>query len=112
MKILLDENLPVKLKSDFHSQHQVHSVREMNWLGKKNGELLGLMVLAGFDAFVTIDKNLQHQQNISRIPITIFILNAPNNRIDTLRPFVAKLNGLLDSPAQAQITVVAVTTAA
>ncbi len=80
MKILLDENLPRLLKITFADHHQVLSVGEKNWLGKKNGELLGLMVLDGFDAFVTVDKNLIHQQNISRFPIMIFVLDAPNNR--------------------------------
>ena len=45
MKILLDENLPKKLKADFGTEHEVKMVRDMGWLGKKNGELLGLIVL-------------------------------------------------------------------
>ncbi|WP_299288121.1 hypothetical protein [uncultured Mucilaginibacter sp.] len=45
MKILLDENLPKKLKADFGTEHEVKTVRDMGWLGKKNGELLGLIVL-------------------------------------------------------------------
>lgn len=106
MKILLDENLPVKLRSHIARQHQVHAVRDMGWLGKKNGELLGLMILEGFDGFVTLDKNLRHQQNLDRFPILIFILDAPDNRIDTLEPFIARLNVLLDAPSVAQVTVV------
>ena len=51
MKILIDENLPLKLKSGFGEPHEVYTVREMQWLGKKNGELLGLMTLEGFEAF-------------------------------------------------------------
>ena len=69
MKILLDENLPKMLKINFADEHEVFTVREKSWNGKKNGELLGLMTLDGFDAFVTIDKNLQHQQNIKRFLI-------------------------------------------
>ena len=56
MKILLDENLPKQLKSDFGPDYEVKTVRDMGWLGKKNGELLGLIVFNGFDFFVTIDK--------------------------------------------------------
>lgn len=63
MKILLDENLPKKLKINFAAEHEVFTVRKKGWNGKENGELLGLMTLDGFDAFVTIDENLQHQQN-------------------------------------------------
>ncbi len=35
MKILLDENLPRKLKADFGAAYEVNTVRDMGWLGKK-----------------------------------------------------------------------------
>lgn len=41
MKLLLDENLPKKLKLDFEI-HDVFTVRDMSWQGIKNGELLKL----------------------------------------------------------------------
>lgn len=91
MKFLLDENLPKNLKVEFGGIHEVYTVRDLKWKGKKNGELLGLMTFHGFNALVTIDKNLPKQQNISRFPITVFVLNAPNNKIETLRPYIAKL---------------------
>lgn len=45
MKILIDENLPLKLKENFGAEHEIYSVRNMEWTGRKNGELLGLMTL-------------------------------------------------------------------
>jgi hypothetical protein len=84
MKILLDENMPRKLKFSFAADHDLFTVGEMNWLGKRNGELLGLMTFNGFDSFVTIDKNLRHQQNLERFAIRLFVLNAPDNKLDTL----------------------------
>jgi predicted nuclease of predicted toxin-antitoxin system len=91
MKLLLDENLPVKLKHFFSGKHDINTVSEKGWAGKKNGELLGLMTLNGFDGLITIDKNLVHQQNIGRFDVTIFVLNAANNKIETLKPFIEKL---------------------
>ncbi len=91
MKILLDENLPKKLKVDFGTEHEVKTVRDMGWLGKKNGELLGLIVFNGFDYFVTIDKNLRFQQNLDRIELKIFLLFAKNNRRETLQLLVEKI---------------------
>jgi hypothetical protein len=88
MKILIDENLPLKLKESFGGKHKVHSVREMNWQGKKNGELLGLMTLTGFEAFVTMDKNLPNQQNLNKFAITIFVLRGINNKLETLQELV------------------------
>ena len=83
MKLLLDENLPKKLKLDFIS-HDVFTVREMNWQGIKNGELLKLMVNDKFDALLTFDKNLQYQQNFSKYTLTVFVLQAHINTYDVL----------------------------
>ena len=91
MKILLDENLPKNLKADFGSNFEVKTVRDMKWLGKKNGELLGLITFSGFDFFVTIDKNLRHQQNLEKFNITVFLLLAFDNRRETLQKLVEKI---------------------
>lgn len=91
MKILLDENLPKNLKSDFGLDYEVKTVRDMGWLGKKNGELLGLVVFNGFDCFVTLDKSLRHQQNLDRINLIIFLLVARDNRRETLQKLVEKV---------------------
>jgi len=88
MKILLDESLPSKLKNDFPPDHEIFSVRDMNWLGKKNGELLQLIIENKFEIFVTVDRNLPYQQNLQRLPFTIFVLCAVNNRRDTLQKLV------------------------
>ena len=52
MKILLDENIPAKLRLDFGEAYEVKTVRDMKWLGKKNGQLLELAVFNGFDIFI------------------------------------------------------------
>lgn len=91
MKILIDENLPIKIKESFGGEHEVYTAREMNWHGKKNGELLGLMTLAGFEGFVTMDKNLQNQQNLDKFAITIFVLRGINNKLETLQSLIPLL---------------------
>lgn len=88
MKILLDESLPRKLRSDFGSAHEVWTVRDKGWLGKKNGELLKLMAADNFELFITVDKNLPYQQNLERLPLTIFVLIAKDNRRSTLQKLV------------------------
>ena len=47
MKLLLDENLPKRLKEDF-ANHEVYSVTDKGWNGLKNGELLELMISEKF----------------------------------------------------------------
>lgn len=95
MKIILDENLPRKLKTDFGNEFEVKTVRDMNWLGKKNGELLGLIAFNGFEIFVTIDKNLKHQQNLNKFNISVFLLNAKNNRRENLQQLIEKVKTIL-----------------
>ncbi len=91
MKILLDESLPLKLRNDFGIGHEVLTVRDKGWLGKKNGELLKLMVEHGFELFVTVDRNLPYQQNTARLALTIIVLCAVDNRRETLRRLIPKL---------------------
>ena len=91
MKILLDESLPRKLRNDYGSDHEVWTVRDKGWLGKKNGELLKLIANNGFEIFVTVDRNLPYQQNLDKLPLTIFILCAVDNRRDTLKMLIPKL---------------------
>ena len=57
MKLLLDENLPKRLKADFPG-HETFTVSDLGWNGKTNGELLKLMMEDGFDVLITFDKNL------------------------------------------------------
>ena len=98
MRLLLDENMPTLFRSDFGPEHDVQTVRSMGWRGKKNGELLGLMTLGGFDALITIDKNLPKQQNLARLPLAIILLRVYNNRLDTLQAILPKLLARLREP--------------
>lgn len=90
MKLLLDENLPRRLKQDF-PDHDIFTVRDRGWNGLKNGELLKLMIADGFDALITFDKNLQHQQNFERYPIAVIVLTARSNQYRYLKPLVTSI---------------------
>ena len=106
MKLLLDENIPVKLKTQFSENHQVFTVKDLEWVGKKNGELLNLMIQNGFEALKTIDKNLMYQQNLNRFDIKIMILNASDNKLQTLAPFIHELElSLLKSNKESLIVI-------
>jgi len=94
MKLLLDENLPKRLKNDF-VEHQVFTVRDMNWNGKKNGELMQLMIDNDFDALLTFDKNLQYQQNFKKYALPVLVLNAEDNTYSTLKNLVPLINLVL-----------------
>lgn len=95
MKILLDESLPTKLSEFFGTEHEVLTVRDMNWLGKKNGELLQLVIENNFEVFVTADRNLPYQQNLKAITFILVILCGINNRQETYINLISKLLELL-----------------
>lgn len=84
MKVVLDECLPRKLKR-YLPGYDVSTVPEMNWAGIKNGNLLKLMEPV-VDVFITIDGNLEYQQNLASIRIGLIVLSAPDNTIETLAP--------------------------
>ena len=94
MRLLLDENLPKKLKLDF-PEHEIFTVRDKGWNGIKNGKLLELMVADDFDALLTFDKNLQYQQNFQKYTLTVFVLNAPVNTYAVLTLLSAQVNATL-----------------
>lgn len=83
MRILLDESLPRRLKADL-KPYRVKTVSEMGWQGKKNGELLRLM-LSQFDVFITVDQNLPYQSNLKLTQTDIIILVSSSNRYEGLQ---------------------------
>ncbi len=96
MKLLLDENLPKKLKLDF-PEHEIYTVSDKKWNSKKNGELLKLMLAEDFDALFTFDRNLQFQQNFKKYPIAVIVLNAMDNAYVTLNKLVPQIKEILNS---------------
>lgn len=94
MRLLLDENLPKRLK-EILPGHEVYTVREMGWQGKKNGELLALMQAERFDALITFDKNLRYQQNFLKFTLAVIVLNAEDNSFITLQKFGSQLQTIL-----------------
>jgi len=94
MKILLDENIPIKLKDNL-GENEVFTVRYMNWNSVKNGALLKLAIENSFDIFITSDKNLQYQQNIKNIRITIIILDVLLLKWSFIQPLIPKIIELL-----------------
>ena len=89
MRILLDECVDWRLSRALVG-HDVRTARQMGWASIKNGELLAL-ASERFDVFVTVDRNLPHQQNIRALPIAIIALHAKTNRLADLLPLISNL---------------------
>jgi hypothetical protein len=102
MRVLLDECLPRRLKQSLRG-HDVSTVPEMKWAGKRNGELLDLAA-GRFDVFVTSDQNLQYQQNLEHASIAVVVFECRTNRLQDLLPLVPKFLDLLQrNPRPGQV---------
>ena len=87
MRILLDECITRSLRSEV-SGHEVRTVPEMGWSGKKDGDLLALMAGATFEVLVTVDRGIRHQQNLKTVGVAVVVLVAATNRLADLLPLV------------------------
>lgn len=87
MRVLLDEQLPRQLARHFVG-HEVRTVQQQGWAGLKNGVLLTAAQAAGFQVFVTGDRNIEHQQNLAGRQLGVIVLVASSNTLDDLLPLV------------------------
>jgi hypothetical protein len=62
----------------------------MGWAGKRNGDLLRLAERE-FDVFLTVDRKLEHQQNLSTFKIAVIVLVAHGNTLNDLQPLMARV---------------------
>jgi hypothetical protein len=49
------------------------------------------MINDGFELFVTADQNLQYQQKVEKLPLTIAVLRGSDNRLSTLQNLIPLL---------------------
>ena len=77
MRILHDECVPRPIRRELPG-HEVRTVGDMGWTGKKNGDLLALIAEERFDVFITVDQNLPYQQNLRAAGIAVLVMVAPS----------------------------------
>lgn len=97
MRVLLDENVPRDLKTTLVG-HDVVTVQELGWSGALNGELLK-RASGTIEAFVTLDRKLEHQHDTSALPFGVVVLRARSSKMQDLAPLV---QGLLVALASLQ----------
>src|SRR5271167_2811949 len=89
MRILLDENFP----ADFAALlvgHDASNVHSHGWAGIKNGELLR-RAHGVCEVFVTLDRNLEFQQNIKILSFGIVVVRSRSNRVIDLVPYISDI---------------------
>ena len=106
MRVLLDECVPKRIRAEL-AGHTVSTVVETGWSGIKNGQLLDLSA-SKFDCFLTVDRNLQFQQNVSALPIAVIVVHALDNRYASLVALMPKVREVLASMEPRQLVTVGV----
>jgi uncharacterized protein DUF5615 len=86
MRVLLDECVPRALGKELVG-HDVRTVVEAGWAGVKNGELLQSAADL-FDVLLTVDRNLEYQQNFAGVRLAVIVMHAPSNDVTVLRPLM------------------------
>jgi len=94
--------LPAGLRRDLVG-HDVMTVQSMGWAGMANGALLRRTGEAGFQAFVTVDRGIDFQQEVARLPFGVVALRAPSNDIVDLRPLMPAVLSALGNVANGQL---------
>ena len=105
-KVLLEENLPQKLKYRLQDVCEIFTVNDKGWNALENGDLINAMQDDGFDFLLTSDKNLQYQQNLTKYSISFIVLNVPNNNYETILPLVPKIKTVLADNVQKKLVII------
>jgi hypothetical protein len=100
--VLLDECVDRRLAADIQG-HDVTTVPQAGWAALKNGDLLS-RAQHDFDGFVTIDRGLPSQQDLSRLSIAVLVVRVPSNRIADLRRLIPQLLAALPLAKRGEVT--------
>ena len=106
VRVLLDEQVPAGLAALLPG-HEVRTVTGMGWSGVKNGELLR-RIAGQFDALLTMDRNLEFQQNLGALSFGILVVRAPSNRLRDVQPLVPDILAALPRVAPGEVSRVGV----
>jgi len=90
VKVLFDQGTPAPLRKAL-AGHMVETAFERGWSTLQNGQLIAAAEATGFEVFVTTDRNLKYQQNLTTRTIAIVVLLTTSwPRIERQLPLVVK----------------------
>ncbi len=105
MKLLLDECIDEDLRH-LLSDHETQTVRYAGFAGLKNGRLLDAAEQAGFEALITIDRGLRHQQRIAGRMIALLVVAAKSSKLQDIEPRVPAILQVLRTIQPGEIVVI------
>jgi hypothetical protein len=96
MRILFDQATPLPIRA-YLEHHEVRTASQQGWSTLKNGDLLNAAEAAGFDVFLTTDKNLRYQQSLADRRIAVVIIG--RQQWPQLQPHVQRVVDGIDAAA-------------
>lgn len=105
MKVLFDHNVDRRFRRHI-AGHEIKTSREMRWDALANGLLLKAAAEGGFDVFISIDKNLEYEQNLKTLPLAVVVIDTPSSALTALVPFAPSILGLLNTPLERVLYIV------
>jgi hypothetical protein len=105
-QVILDEGVPRQIGRHLPG-HEVTTVPARGWASFKNGALPFRIEEAGFDAFITCDKNMEFQPHqLAHSPFMILLLST--NHWPTIMPHVSTISRALEESSPGITTKVTV----
>lgn len=104
MLVLFDNSTPRTLARYLLEHHTITEARARGWGQLENGDLLTAAEAAGFEVFVTADKNIGHQQNLTGRKIAVVVLG--KGRWSLIRPYAAQVVAAVNAVTPGSYTVV------
>lgn len=101
MLILFDQGTPRGIARAL-TGHTVKETRAQGWDTLANGDLLKAAEEAGFDLFLTTDKNLRYQQNLKNRKLAIVVLGKARWRL--VRPLLPEIVTAVNSATPGSYT--------
>lgn len=83
MRVLIDEDLDVSLRHHFPEVIRAETTDYRGWKSLENGDLLRA-AQGEYDALVTMDTNIPHQQNLNQFGLAVVILRARSKQLHHL----------------------------
>jgi hypothetical protein len=96
VRVLLDEQLP-RQRARHVVGYDVRTIQQQSWAGLKNSVLLRVAAAADFAVFITGDRNLEYEQNLTNWHSGVVVLAAASNAFEELLPLIPERLAAIES---------------
>jgi predicted nuclease of predicted toxin-antitoxin system len=102
MKIIIDECLPKRV-TQFFEKGSAYTVPQIGLSGSKDTELLEELDKRGIDVFITIDGNIEYQQQFINRSFGTVVIISVSNRFNDLVHLKDKILKAVDTVTKGKI---------